>query len=110
MSNLNKVRPIRTFDDLEILFEQSHEHPVLLFKHSNSCGISSHVLEMMLGINAPLNVVVVQEARAISYAVFCLKKKRHHSPQAFVIRGGRPAYHATHYSIDPDEITEELER
>lgn len=102
------LRTIDSLDELDRLFEDSHERPVFIFKHSSRCGISSHVLEMVSGIESEINLVVVQQARDISDAIAARTGFRHHSPQAFVIRGGKPAYHATHYAIDPERIAEEM--
>jgi bacillithiol system protein YtxJ len=60
---------ITSLDHLDELFERSKAAPVLLFKHSNRCGISSHLMEMVGQIDADVHFVVVQENRAISDAI-----------------------------------------
>lgn len=95
---------VESLGDLNELFERSSERPVVLFKHSNSCGISSHVLEMASDVEADINVVVIQEHRDISDEIAERTGHRHQSPQVFVIKDGKPVYHATHYGIDPKEI------
>ncbi|MGQ0541591.1 MAG: bacillithiol system redox-active protein YtxJ [Blastocatellia bacterium] len=95
---------VESLGDLNELFERSSERPVVLFKHSNSCGISSHVLEMASDVQTDINVVVIQEHRHISDEIAERTGHRHQSPQAFVIKDGKPIYHATHYGIDPKEI------
>lgn len=101
MVNINKVDSI---EKLEEVFERSHGVPVVLFKHSNRCGISSHVLEMVGEIEDELNVVVVQENRDLSNAISARTGYTHQSPQAFVLKDGKAVYHATHYGIDPKRI------
>jgi len=101
MALINKVDSI---EKLDAVFERSKLEPVVLFKHSNSCGISSHVLETVQEIDADLNVIVIQENRAISNEVAVRTGYNHQSPQAFVVVDGKPVYHATHYGIDPSAI------
>lgn len=89
---------------LDALFERSFVEPVVLFKHSNSCGISAHVKEMITEVEDDVNIIVVQTDRDVSNAVETRTGYRHQSPQAFVIRNGKAVYHATHYGIDPSDI------
>ncbi|MDM7923809.1 MAG: bacillithiol system redox-active protein YtxJ [Pyrinomonadaceae bacterium] len=105
MANFLKVD---TLEELDELFERSHEQPVVVFKHSNSCGISSHLFEEIGSVDADVNVVVVQEARHVSDAIAERTGFRHHSPQAFVIRQGKAVYQASHYAIDPQKISAEI--
>lgn len=90
---------------LERLFERSNVRPVVLFKHSVRCGVSSYALERMAAVGGEVNVVVVQDHRDVSDAIESRTGLRHHTPQAFVIRNERAVYHASHYSIDPEAIT-----
>lgn len=93
---------------LEELFERSFSAPIALFKHSNSCGISSDILEQTAAVDGEVNVVVIQEHRPISAEIAERTGYRHQSPQAFVLKDGKPIYHATHYGIDPYEIEKRL--
>lgn len=89
---------------LEEVFSRSYDSPVVLFKHSNRCGISSHVLEMVEEFRGQVNVVVIQDDRDLSDEVSARTDYTHQSPQAFVLFGGKAVYHATHYGIDPSQI------
>ena len=91
---------IRSSDVLDELFERSNAEPVVLFKHSSRCGISSHLKEIIGEIDADIHYVVVQEDRGLSDRIAERTGYRHHTPQIFVIKDGEPAYHATHYGID----------
>ena len=99
---------IESIEQLDKLFEKSHSAPVALLKHSNTCGISSHILELVAEVEGTVNVVVIQKHRPISDAIAEKTGHRHQSPQAFVIKDGKAIYHATHYGIDPIKITENL--
>ena len=99
---------IESLDTLEALFESSHGGPVVIFKHSSTCGISMHVKELITDVKGSVNMIVVQQNRDISNAVEARTGHRHQSPQAFVLKNGRAIYHATHYGIDPSKIEENL--
>ena len=105
MATINKID---SFEKLDDVFARSHEGPVVLFKHSNRCGISSHVFEMTQDVDAELNVVVIQENRDISDEIAARTGYTHQSPQAFVIADGKVVHHATHYGIDASRIGQAL--
>lgn len=102
MVTIKKVDSLEKLDDV---FARSFDEPVVIFKHSNRCGISSHVLEMVGEIDGELNVVVIQENRDLSDEITARTGYTHQSPQAFVLVEGKPVYHATHYGIDPKTIS-----
>lgn len=104
-----EINAVRSSEALDALFEDSHRVPIVLFKHSSSCGISSHLLEEMRTVQTAVNVVVVQSHREISNAIEQRTGYRHQSPQAFVIKGGKAIYQASHYGIDPAAINAHLE-
>lgn len=106
MATINKVDSLAKLDEV---FARSNDAPVVLFKHSNRCGISSHVLEIAHNVDGELNVVVIQENRDLSDEIAARTGYTHQSPQAFVLMEGKPVYHATHYGIDADRINEVLE-
>lgn len=99
---------ITSAEQLDSLFAESHNQPVAIFKHSNSCGISADILHQLRDVQGVINVIVIQENRALSNAVAERIAYRHQSPQAFVIVDGKAVYHATHYGIDPKEIAKKL--
>ena len=99
---------IESLDQLDALFESSFTQPVALIKHSNRCGISSHILEMVSETEGTIHVIVIQEQRSLSNEIVIRSGHRHQSPQAFVIKDGKAIYHATHYGIDPVKIEEVL--
>lgn len=99
---------INTVEDLDAVFAESYDHPVALLKHSNTCGISSHVMFLIEETDALVNVIVIQEHRDLSNDVEMRTGHRHQSPQLFVLRDGKPIYHATHYGIDPQKVAELL--
>ncbi len=103
-----KFIDLDSIQKLDALIAGSHTTPVFLFKHSDTCGISADILEQLGAIDGDINIIVVQSDREVSNAVAERLGIRHASPQAFVIKDGKPVYHATHYGIDPKKINEHL--
>lgn len=97
-------------EKLDELFENSSEQPVFLFKHSLTCPISSGVFEIVSGIDADVYLVVVQHSRDISSEIATRTGIRHESPQAIIIKDGKPIYHASHYDITAQEIEQILDK
>ena len=103
------IKYLRTSEELESVFSASFERPSIILKHSISCGISSHILHQLTGsVDHEINVIVVQTERDLSNEVALRTGHRHHSPQIFVLSGGKPVYHATHYGIDAESINRTL--
>lgn len=99
---------VDSIEGLERLVAESHERPVILFKHSLTCGISSGVYREVSQVRADVNLVVIQTHREISNAIAAITGVRHESPQAIVLRGGEPVYHASHYDIEAEHIEANL--
>ena len=94
-----------TIEKLEEAIENSRVHPVLLFKHSRTCGISAGVMSQeMAGVEAPVNLILVQDDRHISNEIAARTGIRHESPQAIVLKDGEVVYHASHFDITADDI------
>jgi bacillithiol system protein YtxJ len=96
--------PVKETGALEELFARSHEAPVVLFKHSNSCPISAAAQRALKQLGAEVSIVVVQESRDISREVEARTGVRHESPQAFVLRNGAVAWSASHFDITADAV------
>ncbi|MEO7660653.1 MAG: bacillithiol system redox-active protein YtxJ, partial [Pyrinomonadaceae bacterium] len=99
---------ITTEEQLDSLFQDSYDRPVALIKHSDTCGISSDIMDQLGSVEAEINVIVIQQNRDLSNSVAVRIEHRHQSPQAFVIKDGKAIYHATHYGISPAEIENQL--
>lgn len=96
-------------ESLDELFQKSHTQPVVLFKHSVSCPISAEVYrEVAAAVEADVNLVVVQSARGVSNAIAERTGIRHESPQAIVLKDGKPVYHASHFDVTAEEVNAKL--
>lgn len=100
----SKFQPIASIEALDPLFDRSFTEPVVLLKHSNSCGTSAYVFEIMSEVPGDIHLVTVQERRDISNAIADRTGIRHQTPQVFVIVNGEIAYTASHFNISPDAI------
>ena len=95
---------INTTEKLDELFQNSYENPVMIFKHSTTCPISSGVYQMVSQVDEDVYLVIVQKARNVSNYIAEKTGIRHESPQTFVIKDGEPVYHASHYDVDLNEV------
>ena len=110
-----ELRHIDTDAELDELIESSSTVPVLLFKHSNACPVSSHAhgqVERLVssGNPAPLTVaiVVVQTARPLSNRIEERFAIRHQSPQAILLRGGKPVWNASHWDVTEARLADAI--
>ena len=110
------MNTIDTEQELGDLVEQSNERPVLIFKHSNACPISSRahaeVRRLVDGESDPgfgFAMVVVQAARPLSNAIEQRFGIRHETPQAIVLRNGKAVWSASHWNITREAIEAALE-
>ncbi|MDF2455450.1 MAG: hypothetical protein K0R51_1443 [Cytophagaceae bacterium] len=110
--NWNKLSDIAQLDEI---IKTSSEKPVLIFKHSTRCSISSTALdrierswktEEVQGLE-PYYLDLIQ-FRNISGAIESKFDVEHQSPQALVIKNGRCVYHASHYDIRYPELLKHL--
>jgi bacillithiol system protein YtxJ len=96
---------IERVEDFEALLTASAETPVLLYKHSLTCGTSACALDELtdlLNRNAPearYAMVTVQQHREISNAIAARLGVRHETPQALLIRNGRVVWAASHFRL-----------
>jgi len=98
------ARPQR-IEDLDRLLAQTAERPLLLFKHSLTCGTSAEALDELIEhlnedkLDARYAIVTVQSHRELSNAVSARLGIRHETPQALLIRDGRVIWSASHFRV-----------
>jgi len=101
--NANLIK-VETLENLETLFIESHRAPIVIFKHSTTCGISSGVLREVSAVNGTIHMIILQTHRPLSNEIMVRTGIRHESPQAIVIKDGQSIYSASHYDIEPDKL------
>ena len=95
----NQFTPVSDSAELGSLFTLSHERPVVLFKHSLTCPISSAAYQEMSDFEGDISLIVVQRSRDVSQEVEQLTGIRHESPQAIILRKGLAVWNASHWKI-----------
>lgn len=104
-------KTLNSSEQLAELTQQSFKHPVLIFKHSTRCSISAAAIdrlernwneEDMAGWQ-PYYLDILAY-RPVSNAVEAGLGIEHQSPQAIVLRNGRPVYSASHFMISYQDI------
>ena len=99
-----RITEVDSIEKLNQLFKSSDENPVLIYKHSVTCGISENVYEDVKDVDANVNIVIVQTGRDISNEIEMRTGIRHASPQAIILKGGKAVYHASHYDITAEDL------
>jgi bacillithiol system protein YtxJ len=102
----NHFTPVSDSTELDTLFTLSHERPVVLFKHSLTCPISSAAYQEMSDFEGDVSLIVVQRARDVSREVETLTGIRHESPQAIVLRNGHAVWNVSHWKITRSAVEE----
>ena len=110
------MRVLESVDDLDEAIRASDARPILLFKHSATCGISAAALEEIEEV-VELNgleprveafVVSVQFGAAVSAEITKRFRLRHESPQVLVVHQGVVTWHASHFHVTREEIESAL--
>jgi bacillithiol system protein YtxJ len=101
--------PAKTDADFTQLLGDSNEKPVLLFKHSTTCGISAAAMREFQAFLAThpearcyLNRVI--EDRPLSRKIAADCGIEHQSPQAILFRHGKPVWNASHGDISRESL------
>lgn len=105
-------QPLTTLDELDRIDAASARRPVLVFKHSTRCSISSTALHRLQrawqATDGPVHLLDLLRHRALSDAIAARYGVRHESPQVLVIRDGRCVYEASHLAITYAEVRRQL--
>ena len=101
---------LQSMEQLEQIQKQSIERPVVIFKHSTRCGISSMTLRRFeKEYDVPegsieLYYLDLLSFREISNEVAGRFQVWHQSPQILIIRNGQTVAHASHHGIQAGMI------
>lgn len=107
---------VRNLEELDAAIAASFSRPVLIFKHSSTCGTSAmaheEIDELLAGppLDADVYVVSVQASRPVAQAITARFHVRHESPQALLIRNAEVRWHASHFHVNAKEIGDALGR
>jgi bacillithiol system protein YtxJ len=108
---MSRVTHLLDVAGLDAALAESRERPVLLFKHSRTCGISCEALEELhahvdgaAGADVSYKVITVQSHRQIANEVSARLGIRHETPQAILLRDGRPVWSGSHFRITARQL------
>ena len=113
---MKNLTPLSDLDALEAAIAESLDRPVLLFKHSRTCGISCEALDELqshlerCSRNVAYKMITVQSHRGVSDSAARRLGVRHETPQAILLREGRPVWNASHFRITAVELEQALQR
>jgi bacillithiol system protein YtxJ len=104
-------QPLTDTEQLQEIVRESHEQPVLIFKHSTSCSISAAAkgkLERQWAdaglTDTKLYYLDLLRFRSISNDIAKQFGVQHESPQLLLIQDGECRYDASHMSIRLSEV------
>ena len=96
---------------LETIKALSNQQPVVIFKHSTRCSISSMAKNRLDRSTAPDSILFyyldLLRFRPLSNKIAETFQVHHESPQVLLIRNGECIYDESHGGIDMTEITEQ---
>ena len=101
---------------VEQLLSASDPRPLVIFKHSRSCGTSAQAFDELLDhldasdADARYAIVTVQTHRDVSTAVSRLLGVRHETPQALIVQDGRVVWSASHFRVTAEAVNAAIKR
>ena len=104
----NKFLKLADKETLNRLLRDSENRPIVVFKHSNTCGISSAAYREMEKLD-DVNLLEVQSARELSNEVESITGVEHESPQVIVLKNGKAVWNASHYGVKAGAMADAVE-
>jgi bacillithiol system protein YtxJ len=107
---MKALKPLADTDALEAAIAESRERPVVIFKHSRTCGISCEAYDELHAhlaeapVEASYNLITVQSHRRVSDEAAQRFGVRHETPQVILLRDGVPVWNASHFRITAQEL------
>ena len=99
---------LTTIEQLQTIDSESATQPIMLFKHSTRCSISSAALARLergwkeAGVKPYYVDLLVY--RDLSNEIATRYGIEHQSPQVLVIKNGQAIYNESHMGIDVEEL------
>ncbi len=102
-------------EDIDKILQDSTRQNQLIFKHSNSCGISTLVKNRLekegrkTGNETKIHLIDVIKNRMLSSQLADQIGVRHESPQILLISEGQCVFHTSHFDISLKNIPAQKE-
>lgn len=108
------IQDLNTVQEYEQMVAESQTRPAFLFKHSTRCPISASAWRSVQTCaqaekRAAFYRVLVVENRTLSSHIAEMTQVRHESPQVLLFWRGRVVWHASHWAITPESLTQALD-
>jgi bacillithiol system protein YtxJ len=106
--------PLSDLPALDAALERSRQEPILIFKHSATCGISAQAHEELIEwhtthqVAVPTFLVHVRRHREVSDGVAERFGIRHESPQLVLVENGVVRWHGSHWRVNGREVQQAL--
>ncbi len=100
----NHFKRVTDTESLDALIESYRERPLVIFKHSLSCPISSGAYDQMEQYEGSVALIEIQNARGLSSAIESRFGVAHESPQVIVLRKGQVFWSASHFKITAEAV------
>ena len=95
-------------EQLDEFLAASNGNPAILFKHSDSCGISAQAYREMSRLAQQVGIITVQNARDLSDEIERRFSLPHETPQALIIRNNELLWETSHGRVRVTAIEEAL--
>jgi bacillithiol system protein YtxJ len=105
----NSFFRINNRETLDELITDSKNKPVVIFKHSNACGISSAAYREMEKLEGQVNLLEVQSARDVSRELADMTGIPHETPQVIVFKDGMAVWNASHFDVKAGAVLKAVE-
>ncbi|MCJ8328818.1 MAG: bacillithiol system redox-active protein YtxJ [Lentisphaeria bacterium] len=109
------IKHIETIDDLDSVIEESNNRPVMLFKHSTRCPISTFAQnEYIKFVDSNDDDTVLYthldliQFRPVSSAIAEKTGVVHQSPQAILLVNAKAVWSETHSQINEDSLSKAI--
>ena len=109
-----KLKALLDTAALEAAIAESRERPVVIFKHSRTCGISCEAFDELHAhladaqADASYHLITVQSHRRVSDEAEVRLGVRHQTPQVILLKDGVPVWNASHFRITATELSRVL--
>lgn len=104
--------PLASETDWSEALSRSEDRPVLVFKHSAACPVSSRADTEMQAlteeVDLPVYRLVVQESRPLSDEIADVLNVSHETPQAILLDDGEPVFNTSHFNVTVDSVRKAL--
>jgi bacillithiol system protein YtxJ len=95
---------IGDLSSLDQFLAEANGSAAILFKHSNTCGVSARAFREMSGLSHPVGLITVQQARDVSNEIEKRWQVAHETPQVLIIRDSNVIWRASHFQVKAGDV------